>query len=141
MKIILSLTFLGILFSSNLFSQVIIDEEGFQTFEMTEGDTTFVMKQYYFGLIKRGPIINQPDSILAELQTAHLSYMDSLANENKLHIAGPFGHDGDYRGIVIYNTQTFKEARALANGDPMSKIGRFIIEVYPWWAAKGSTLK
>ena len=128
-------------FNAFISGQAVIDNEGFPTFEMTEGDTTLIMKQYYFGLIRRGPIINQADSILADLQTAHLSYMDSLANENKLHIAGPFDHDGDYRGIVVYNTTTYEEARALANGDPMARIGRFIIEVYPWWAAKGSTLK
>jgi uncharacterized protein YciI len=141
MKIIISIAFISLSFLSNTFGQVIIDDEGFQTFEMTEGDTTFIMKQYYFGLIKRGPITNQPDSLLSQLQTAHLSYMDSLANKNKLHIAGPFGHDGEHRGIVVYNTPTFEEARLLANGDPMVKIGRLIIEVYPWWAAKGSTLK
>ena len=130
-----------LIFSIDSNAQVIIDDEGFQTFEMTEGDTTFIMKQYYFGLIKRGPISNQADSLMNELQLGHLSYMDSLANLNKLHIAGPFGHDGDYRGIVIYNVPSYEEAWFLANDDPLVKVGRLVIEVYPWWAAKGSTLK
>ena len=132
---------LFIFLSSSLNAQVKIDDEGFQVFEMTEGDTTFTMKQYYFGLIKRGPITNQADSTLTELQNAHLAYMDSLAQINKIHIAGPFGHDGDHRGVVVYNVPSYEEARSLANGDPMVKIGRLLIEVYPWWAAKGSTLK
>ena len=51
------------------------------------------------------------------------------------------GDNGDIRGIVVYNTATQKEADSLANMDPMVKAGRLIVEVHPWWAAKGGKLK
>lgn len=118
-----------------------LDEFGAQTFKMTEGDTTYVMKQYFFGLIKKGPIRNQDEETTASLQEAHLKYMGDLSEQGKINIAGPFGGDNDHQGIVIYNVPNFVEARELANGDPMVKVGRLVIEVLPLWAAKGSILK
>ena len=31
-------------------------------------------------------------------------------------------------------------ADSLANANPMVKAGRFVIEIHPWWAAKGFLL-
>jgi len=56
-------------------------------------------------------------------------------------ISGPFGDDGEIRGITIYNVPTLRMADSLANMDPMVKAGRLIIEVHPWWAAKGFGLR
>lgn len=120
---------------------LIIDSLGFQTFKMTEGDTTYVMKQYFFGLIKKGPMRGQDEATAAKLQSQHLAYMDKIAGAGKLDIAGPFGGESENQGIVIYNVPTFEDARSLANNDPMVKAGRLVIEVLPLWAAKGSSLK
>jgi len=121
--------------------ELIVDENGFQTFEISESDTSYLMKQYFFGLIKKGPMRGQDEAVAATLQTEHRAYMGQIANEGKLDIAGPFGGDDDNQGIVIYNVATYEEARELANNDPMVKAGRLIIEVLPLWAAKGSSLK
>ena len=56
-------------------------------------------------------------------------------------ITGPFGDDGDIRGITIYNVPTQAMADSLANADPMVKAGRLEIEIHPWWAAKGFSLR
>ena len=56
-------------------------------------------------------------------------------------ISGPFGDDGDIRGITIYNTSSMEIADSLANADPMVKAGRLKIEIHPWWAAKGFGLR
>jgi len=56
-------------------------------------------------------------------------------------ISGPFGDDGDILGITIYNVPTQRVADSLANSDPMVKAGRLVIEMHPWWAAKGFTLR
>ena len=56
-------------------------------------------------------------------------------------ISGPFGDDGDIRGITIYNVPTLKMADSLANIDPAVVAGRLEIEVHPWWAAKGFPLR
>ena len=117
-----------------------VDSLGFETFEMTEGDTTYVMKKYFMAFLKKGPKRDQPATEAAEIQNGHLTYMNQLADENKLSIAGPFGDDGEFQGIVIYNVPTLEEATRLVNNDPAVIAGRLSIEVHPWWAAKGSTL-
>jgi len=47
----------------------------------------------------------------------------------------------DIRGIVICNTATAEKAKELAEQDPAVKFGRLVLEVHPWWAAKGASLK
>ena len=42
--------------------------------------------------------------------------------------------------LVQRGIHSFEEARKLADGDPMVKVGRLVIDVFPWWAAKGSKL-
>jgi hypothetical protein len=56
-------------------------------------------------------------------------------------ISGPFGDDGEIRGITIYNTPTQVMADSLARLDPLVQLGRLQIEVHPWWAAKGFPLR
>lgn len=111
-------------------------------FEMKEGDTTYVMKRYYMGFLMR--VADKPkldSSKVAEIQQAHLDYMSKNAESGALLIAGPFGGDGDMRGVVIYDVGTKEEADSIINNDPAVKAGRLAIEVKPWWAAKGSVLK
>jgi hypothetical protein len=64
-----------------------------------------------------------------------------MYEEGFADISGPFGDDGDIRGITIYNVPTQKMADSLANMDPMVKAGRLVIEIHPWWAAKGFPLR
>lgn len=116
------------------------DSLGFMTFEMTEGDTTYIMKQYFMAFLKKGDTRDQSEAEAAEIQAGHLAYMNRLAEEKKICIAGPFGDDGEVRGIVIYNVATLEAALALVNADPAVIAGRLSIEVHPWWAAKGSSL-
>lgn len=137
-----TITLLAILLSltTALTQDLQVDSLGFETFEMTEGDTTYVMKKYFMAFLKEGPTRDQSPEEAAIIQNGHLGYMNQLADENKLSIAGPFGDDGEIRGIVIYNVPTLEEATELVKNDPAVKAGRLTIEVHPWWAAKGSTL-
>ena len=137
-----TITLLAILLSltTALTQDLQVDSLGFETFEMTEGDTSYVMKKYFMAFLKEGPTRDQSPEEAAIIQNGHLGYMNQLADENKLSIAGPFGDDGEIRGIVIYNVPTLEEATELVKNDPAVKAGRLTIEVHPWWAAKGSTL-
>ncbi len=117
------------------------DSLGFETFSYQEGDTTYVMKKYFMAFLKEGPDRTQSQEEAMIIQKDHLAHMEKLAKENKINIAGPFGDDGEIKGIVIYSVPTLEEALALTTADPAVKAGRLIIEVHPWWAAKGSTLK
>lgn len=111
-------------------------------FEMKDGDTTVVMKQYFMGFLMRVSDKPELDSVkVAEIQAAHLAYMSENGKTGVLLMAGPFGDDGDMRGIVIYDVATKTEADSIIRNDPAVKAGRLKIDVRPWWAAKGSVLK
>jgi len=66
----------------------------------------------------------------------------SLADEKRACLIGPFGqeNDSDILGIIVFSVPDKEEAERLASLDPAVKAGRLIIEVQPWWAAKGSEL-
>lgn len=117
------------------------DTDGCPIFEMAEGDTVFTMKQYFFVLLKTGENRDQNEAKKMEIQEGHMAHINKMAEDGYLSIAGPFGHDGEYRGILIFNVPTEKETRALVEQDPAFKSGRLSYEVYPWWGAKGSRLK
>lgn len=118
-----------------------LKKEGYQTFSYKEGDTTYLMQQYYMVFLKSGPIRSQDSTEAAELQKEHLAHLTKLYEEGYTSLTGPMGDDGDIRGIVVFNTATQKEADSLANLDPMVKAGRLVVEVHPWWVAKGGKLK
>ncbi|SDS33199.1 YciI family protein [Gramella sp. MAR_2010_147] len=118
-----------------------LKKKGYQTFSYKAGDTTYLMQQYYMVFLKSGPERSQDSTEAAELQKQHLAHLTRLYEEGYTSLTGPMGDDGDLRGIVVFNTATQKEADSLANLDPMVKAGRLVVEVHPWWVAKGGKLK
>ncbi|MCB0639570.1 MAG: hypothetical protein KDC54_23250 [Lewinella sp.] len=118
-----------------------LDTAGFQTFSYQDGDTTYIMKQYFMVLLKKGPNRSQQGAEAERIQREHLAHLSALAADRKICMAGPMGEDGsDVLGIVIFNTPTLAEAQRLANDDPAVQAGRLIVEIHPWWAAIGSQL-
>ncbi|QNJ97582.1 YciI family protein [Constantimarinum furrinae] len=118
-------------------------KEGYQIFDYVDersGDST-LMQQYFIAFLKRGPVRDQPKEVTDSLQKLHMEHLGRMYYEGYASISGPFGDDGDIRGITIYNVPTLKMADSLANMDPMVKAGRLVIEVHPWWAAKGFPLR
>lgn len=117
-----------------------LKNKGYQTFKYKEGDTTYLMQQYYMVFLKRGENRSQDSTEAANLQKQHLAHLSRMAEEGYASLIGPFGGGGEIRGIAVYNTPTQKEADSLANLDPMVKAGRLAVEVHPWWTAKGGKL-
>ena len=117
-----------------------LKQESYQTFIYSEGDTTFLMQQYFMVFLKSGNSRSQDSTEAAKLQRQHLSHLSRMTEEGYASLLGPFEDDGDIRGIVVYNTRTLKEADSLANLDPMVRAGRLKVEVHPWWTAKGGKL-
>ncbi|WP_341215297.1 YciI family protein [uncultured Wocania sp.] len=117
--------------------------KGFKTFDYVDKKTndTILMQQYFMAFLKRGPIRGQNEEETADLQKEHLAHLAKMYELGYADISGPFGDDGDIRGITIYNVPTQKMADSLANSDPMVKAGRLEIEMHPWWAAKGFPLR
>lgn len=136
-------TLICLMCTSTLFAQEgdTTDTQEPETFEMQQGDTTYVMQKYFIVFLKSGPERSQNEEEAQAIQKQHLAYLGKIYEKGKTSITGPMGDDGDIRGIVIYNTATMEEAKKLAEQDPAVKSGRLVVEVHPWWAAKGSKLK
>ncbi|MCT4628503.1 YciI family protein [Winogradskyella sp.] len=117
--------------------------KGYQVFDYVDEKTkdTTLMQQYFIAFLKSGPIRNQNEEESNRLQSEHLAHLGKMYELGYADISGPFGDDGEIRGITIYNVPTLKMADSLANADPMVKAGRLVIEIHPWWAAKGFPLR
>ena len=120
-----------------------LKKAGYMTFNYVDEETkdTVIMQQYFIAFLKRGPNRDQPKEVADSLQKLHLEHLGRMYDLGYADISGPFGDDGDIRGITIYNTPTQHMADSLANLDPMVKAGRLSIEIHPWWAAKGFPLR
>lgn len=144
MKSTLSLSFVMLFFclAQNAFSQQVqTDANGFETFTYSEGDTTFTMKKYFMVFLKAGPERGQSPEESAEIQKNHLAHISWMADQGYVDIAGPFGDDGEVRGILVMRVPSKERAEELAAMDPAVKAGRLVMEIHPWWAAVGSSLK
>jgi len=118
-------------------------EKGYEIFDYVDPKTgdTVLMQQYFIAFLKKGPVRSQNKNEADSLQTLHLKHLGRMYELGYADISGPFGDDGDIRGITIYNTPTLAIADSLANLDPMVQSGRLLIEMHPWWAAKGFPLR
>ena len=118
-------------------------EDGYQLFDYVDSKSgdTILMQQYFIAFLKRGPVRNQNEEEAARLQVEHLAHLSKMYEMGYADISGPMGDNGDIRGITIYNVPTLEMADSLANSDPMVKAKRLVIEMHPWWAAKGTPLR
>ena len=97
--------------------------------------TPVKLETVYLGFLKRGPNRKEGDGKtpeVQELQKAHIANINRLAETKKLVVAGPFGDNGEYRGIFVFRVGSLKEAQDLAASDPMIKIDRLRLELHPW---------
>jgi uncharacterized protein YciI len=95
---------------------------------------------FYFGFLKKGPNRkdgDDKDPQIQDLQKAHIANIVRLAGMKKIVMAGPFGDDGELRGIFVFRVESLKEAEGLAATDPMIKIDRLKIELHPWQVPAG----
>lgn len=120
-----------------------LEAEGYELFDYVDSETgdTVLMQQYFIAFLKSGPVRSQSKAEADSLQALHLAHLGRMYAEGYADISGPFGDDGEIRGITIYNVPTFAMADSLANLDPSVRAGRLSIEVHPWWAAKGFPLR
>ncbi|MBT8281631.1 MAG: hypothetical protein KJO16_08640 [Muriicola sp.] len=118
-------------------------QKGFEIFDYVDPKTadTVLMQQYFIAFLKRGANRSQNEKEADSLQSLHLEHLGRMYELGYADISGPFGDDGEIRGITIYNTPNIEMADSLANLDPMVKAGRLSIEMHPWWAAKGFPLR
>jgi uncharacterized protein len=101
----------------------------------------FEMKQYYLVFLKKGPHRSQDSTTAVQIQKDHLAYLTQMYDENKMSMCGPLMQEHEIRGICIYHVESAEEARKLAEDDPAVQSGRLVVEVLPWYCAKGMVLK
>ena len=72
-----------------------------------------------------------------EIQKAHLANIGRLAEMKKLVVAGPFGDNGNLRGIFVFRVSSLEEARSLTLTDPAVQAGRLALDLHPWLVPEG----
>jgi uncharacterized protein YciI len=98
------------------------------------------LSEVYLGFLKKGSNRKEGDDEtpeVQELQKAHIANINRLAGLKKLIVAGPFGDDGNLRGIFVFRVGSLQEAQDLCATDPMIRIGRLVVELHPWKVPEG----
>lgn len=80
-------------------------------------------------------------AVTNKLQAGHMNNIKRLAAEGKILVAGPFGDDGNWRGIFIFDCDTQEEVEQMLSTDPMIKAGRLSHELHLWWTGMNSVFK
>ena len=107
----------------------------------TPKDGDWEMKQYFFVILTRGTNRNHDSATAAKIQADHMENIDRLASLGKILVAGPFGDNGEWRGIFIFDAKTKEEVENHLKTDPAIAAGRLSYEIHPWWTAKNCVFK
>lgn len=98
------------------------------------------IRQFWFVMLTRGNIRTQDSATAVALQEGHMANIRRLYAEGKLKVAGPFGDDGNWRGIFIFDQSapgctTKEEMEQQLKTDPAIAAGRLSYEIHPWYTA------
>jgi uncharacterized protein len=93
------------------------------------------IRQYWFVMLTAGNNRTQDSATAAKIQQGHMANINRLYNEGKLKVAGPFGDEGKWIGIFIFDCETKAEVEKLLNTDPAVAGGRLAYEIHPWWTS------
>ena len=97
------------------------------------------VRQYWFVMLTAGNTRNQDSATAAGIQEAHMANINKLYYDGKLKVAGPFGDEGKWIGLFIFDCETKEEVEKLVKTDPAVSAGRLAYEIHPWWTgATGS---
>ena len=99
------------------------------------------IRKYYFVMLRKGPNRNQDSVIAAKIQEGHMANINRLYKAGKLKVAGPFGDDGDWQGLFIFDCATKEEVEGLLKTDPALAAGRIVCEIHPWYTAAVGSFK
>lgn len=86
-------------------------------------------------MLIKGTNRSHDSTTTARIQREHLANIDRLYNEGKIKVAGPFGANGDWRGIFIFDCETREEVEGLLKSDAAISSGRLSYDVRPWYTA------
>jgi len=95
---------------------------------------------FWLLLLKSGPIRNQGQAEVDDIQAAHLRHLFTLRKRRQLVLFGPVRDAGALRGIGVLTVATREEAGALMADDPAVRAGRLRADVRPWFTMPGDRL-
>jgi uncharacterized protein YciI len=98
------------------------------------------MRMYVMAFLKVGPNRDQDEKTAALLQKQHMDNIKRMAAEGNLLMAGPFGGDGELRGIYLFKTTSVDEARRWTETDPAIAAGRLSMDLIPWYGSAAMML-
>ncbi|CAN5606785.1 hypothetical protein BH20ACI3_BH20ACI3_13260 [soil metagenome] len=105
---------------------------------MKKAASPMKMTTAYIGFLSRGAKWTpEKTPQTEELQKAHRANINKLAETKKLVVAGPFGDNGQLRGIFVFKVGSLDEAKELAATDPSVQAGRLSIDIHPWLVPDG----
>jgi uncharacterized protein len=104
-------------------------------YSQTDKKPTPEIRQYWFVMLTKGINRNQDSATADKIQQGHTANITRLYNEGKLKVAGPFGDDGKWKGIFIFDCSSKEEVEKLLITDPAIQSGRLAYEIHPWWTA------
>jgi uncharacterized protein YciI len=93
------------------------------------------IKQYWFVMLLKGPNRDQDSATAAKIQQGHMANINRLYNAGKLKVAGPFGDDGNWLGIFIFDSPSKEEVEKELKTDPAIESGRLNYDIRPWYTA------
>ena len=91
-------------------------------------------------MLTKGANRSQDSTTAMRLQEGHMRNIRRLYQSGKLKVAGPFGDDGNWRGIFIFDPSadscaTKEQLQQLLQTDPAIAAGRLAYEIHPWYTA------
>lgn len=93
------------------------------------------IKQYWFVMLLKGPNRNQDSTEAAKIQEGHMANITRLYNEGKIKVAGPFGDNGNWLGIFIFDSPSKEEVEKNLKTDPAISSGRLSYDIRPWYTS------
>lgn len=93
------------------------------------------IRKYYFVMLTNGENHEFDSTRAADIQAGHMANIAKLYYDGKIKVAGPFGDDGKWRGIFIFDCTTKEEVETLLASDPAIAAGSLVYEIHPWYTA------
>lgn len=99
------------------------------------------IRQYWFVLLTAGPHRDQDKATAAKIQEGHMANIRRLYAEGLLKVAGPFGDDGNWQGIFIFDFPDKAGLEKILQTDPAISSGRLNYEIRSWYTAAMGSFK
>src|SRR5882757_2280556 len=107
---------------------IAISQTVFGQLDSTAKNLESQLRQYWFVMLTAGNNRTQDSVTAAKIQQGHIANIIRLYNEGKLKVAGPFGDEGKWKGIFIFDCKDQAEVEKLLVTDPAVKSGRLAHE-------------